>query len=242
MALFGGLFKKSGPGDEVGAALPSHPAGLLIVGLVQGGIFLALLAMAWVFSRYRAQDILVRAWAGLATVWQGLVYSVLMRVGLGLTLGFVMGVALLVGLPRETLEQFLRVYGAGSDKLVDPAAVQNPLYLLLLTTFISFGVAGLCEELWRAGTLVALLKLLPQGWTERLRLCCALLASSALFGVGHILQGPISIGLTALLGVVLGGIMLRHNSIWPAVMAHGFFNAASFVMLAVAQKTGTNLP
>jgi membrane protease YdiL (CAAX protease family) len=37
--------------------------------------------------------------------------------------------------------------------------------------------------------------------------------------------------MTALLGFGLGVIMVLHRSIWPAVITHGMFNAATFAIL-----------
>jgi hypothetical protein len=42
--------------------------------------------------------------------------------------------------------------------------------------------------------------------------------------------------LTGLLGVMLGTIMIFHRSIWEAVLAHGFFNATSFLAMHLLFK------
>ena len=59
------------------------------------------------------------------------------------------------------------------------------------------------------------------------------LFSSLLFGVGHIYQGAFA---AAVLGIAMGAIMVSHRSIWPAVIAHGAFNATSFLLLPFADK------
>ena len=43
----------------------------------------------------------------------------------------------------------------------------------------------------------------------------------------------LAIGATALIGFALGSIMVFHRSTWLAVIAHGMFDAASFVMIAL---------
>jgi len=45
------------------------------------------------------------------------------------------------------------------------------------------------------------------------------------------MQGPVAVGLTTLLGFGLGVIMVLHRSIWPAVIAHGMFDATSLALL-----------
>ena len=41
-----------------------------------------------------------------------------------------------------------------------------------------------------------------------------------------------------ILGVGLGAIMVYHQSIWPAVFAHGIFDATTFALLPLALKHG----
>jgi hypothetical protein len=40
--------------------------------------------------------------------------------------------------------------------------------------------------------------------------------------------------MAAIRGLLLGIIMVVHDSIWPAVIAHGMFDATSFALLPVA--------
>jgi membrane protease YdiL (CAAX protease family) len=62
-------------------------------------------------------------------------------------------------------------------------------------------------------------------------------AAAVVFGAGHLTQGFLAVGLTGLLGLGLGVIIVAHRSIWPAVLAHGFFNATSLALLPwVADK------
>lgn len=42
--------------------------------------------------------------------------------------------------------------------------------------------------------------------------------------------------MTAVLGFLLGMIMVLHQSIWPAVIAHGFFDATSMALLPWAME------
>ena len=63
-----------------------------------------------------------------------------------------------------------------------------------------------------------------------------LMIVSLMFGFGHTYQGVIGVGATTLLGLGLGAIMLWHKSIWHAVIAHGFFDASTFVTLYLLTK------
>ena len=53
-----------------------------------------------------------------------------------------------------------------------------------------------------------------------------------IFGIGHLPQGIMGVLLTSVLGVGLGFLQIWHKSIWEATMAHGFFNATSFLLMA----------
>jgi membrane protease YdiL (CAAX protease family) len=59
----------------------------------------------------------------------------------------------------------------------------------------------------------------------------AVIIAAVLFGLGHTAQGWGAVGITAILGVGLGAIMVWHRSIWDAVIAHGFFDASTFLFL-----------
>ena len=59
----------------------------------------------------------------------------------------------------------------------------------------------------------------------------AVMIAAVVFGLGHLPQDWIAVGMIGLLGVGLGLILVFHRSLWDAVIAHGFFDAASFAML-----------
>ncbi|MDB6109069.1 MAG: Abortive infection protein, partial [Pedosphaera sp.] len=60
--------------------------------------------------------------------------------------------------------------------------------------------------------------------------------AAVIFGLGHTAQGWSGVAITAFLGLGLGAIMLRHRSIWEAVIAHGFFDAGTFALLYCIAK------
>jgi membrane protease YdiL (CAAX protease family) len=55
-------------------------------------------------------------------------------------------------------------------------------------------------------------------------------------------MGPMAALLAGALGVGLGLIMVLHRSIWPAVIAHGFFDATSMALLPYAMGLVQHLP
>jgi membrane protease YdiL (CAAX protease family) len=92
-------------------------------------------------------------------------------------------------------------------------------------------VAGFREELWRAGMLVGLAVLFPRRLSGTKGGIAAAAISAVIFGLGHTTQGWGAVGMVTLLGFGLGAVIVYHRSIWEAVMAHGFFNATSFILL-----------
>ena len=118
------------------------------------------------------------------------------------------------------------------ESLVDVGVMRtDPLYYWLTITLVSFVVAGLREELWRAGFLAALRALWPGVFACRRGQMGAVVIIAVVFGAAHLGQGALAAGMAGLLGVMLGGIMVFHQSVWPAVIAHGMFDATSMALL-----------
>ena len=85
--------------------------------------------------------------------------------------------------------------------------------------------------IWRGGTLAALRALWPRAFDSRRGQIIAVALIAVVFGVGHLGQGVIGVVVTGFLGLLLGLIMVFHKSIWPAVIAHGMFDAVSLALL-----------
>jgi membrane protease YdiL (CAAX protease family) len=233
LAFFGGLAKAK----PAGPRLPGTVGGLLFVGGVQMALFLVLLGVAWLFSRFsRADAGLARPlrWPALA---QGFVYSLVLRLGFVVFVRLIAGAFLMVGVSSHDVSRFLKDQAPETGNLVPHAALHNPLYALVLFTFLSFAVAGLVEELWRATTMSALYRLLGH-WDPRARAVGAIVLSSLVFGLGHWSYGPGAAVGTALIGGFLACVIWRHRSVWPAIMAHGFFDACSFWFLLNTVRPG----
>jgi membrane protease YdiL (CAAX protease family) len=107
----------------------------------------------------------------------------------------------------------------------------NRVYFWFAITFVSFVVAGLREELWRSAFLAGLGALWPQRFGSRAGQIGAVFISAVFFGAAHGAQGGLAMFMAGLLGVGLGLIMVFHRSIWPAVIAHGLFDATTFALL-----------
>jgi membrane protease YdiL (CAAX protease family) len=132
----------------------------------------------------------------------------------------------------EQLQQFALANRPKVNTLVDLETLRtNSLYYWLNLTLVSFVVAGLREELWRSAVLVGLRQVWPNRFSTKRGQILGVLVAAAIFGLGHLPQGPVAVGLTALLGLGLGVILVMHDSIWPAVVAHGAFDATTFAAL-----------
>ena len=122
------------------------------------------------------------------------------------------------------------------ENLLDPLALADPLYALMCMTWLSFVVAGLREELWRAAAIRGLCALGPGGQPTRRMEWLAVVVTSILFGLAHLTQGWMAVGVTGLLGVGLGMIQILRRSLPEAIIAHGFFDATTFFFLFILQQ------
>lgn len=220
-------------GKGHGAALTGSAKGLLIVCAEQLAIFGIFLAVAWWASKASRDDLLLRWRGGIWPVPLGIGYSVALRMAVGILAGIVVAVLLVAGgFTLESLQEYVMAHRPDVESVVDvPAMRREPLYFWLTLTLVSFVVAGLREELWRAGVLAGLRVLWPRAFGSRLGQIAGVAVAAVIFGFGHLGQGVLAVGLTAVLGFGLGAIMVWHRSIWPAVIAHGMFNATSLALI-----------
>ena len=97
--------------------------------------------------------------------------------------------------------------------------------LAIVWTFAAFGeeIAYRRYLLGRAADL---------GNRTTLAYCLALLASSALFGLGHYYQGPAGIFTTGGDGFMIGAAyLLARRNLWVAVLAHGLVDTVAIALL-----------
>ncbi len=223
-------------GAERGAMLPANWSQLLYFCTLQLGVFAVLWAVTWALSRANREQLFFRplgAKGMLKSVAGGFGYSLLMRLLIVFVTILVFLWLTLIGFDIKQITKTLQSGAEAIKTAFSPAfAGHDSLYKISLVVLLSFVVAGLREELWRAATLAGMRHLAPATWTEGRKNGVSLAVSSVIFGLAHLYQGAVGIVTTGILGVALGAIMLRHKSLWPAVFAHGFFDALSFGLLA----------
>jgi membrane protease YdiL (CAAX protease family) len=229
---------------------PHHPAlshtttGLLVVCAVELLSFGLFFGLAWLASRASADDLLLR-WRGKAMpVVLGAAYSVGLRIGLGVLSMLIAGGLLATRvMTTESLRDFMEKNRPGVEQVIDVAALRdNPAYFWLTMTVVSFVLAGLREELWRSSFLAGMKALWPRQFGSTLGQVCAVGVASIIFGLAHATMGMVAVVMAGLLGLGLGLIMVFHRSIWPAVIAHGFFDATSMALLPWAAELMRHLP
>lgn len=214
------------PGDE--AILPPNVSGILLLSATELLLFGAVFLLALWLSRFRARELRLGWRGGWWALPVSLGWSVALRVGVGIILGI--GIMVWHLLSGDSVND-VKALRPQVEAMVNVDALRQPLYLFLMLTLVSFILAGFREELWRAGMLALLASLVPRWFAGRLGPWLAILPVALLFGLGHTAQGPAGVLLTTLLGVGLGAILVFHDSIWTAVLAHGFFNASTFAIL-----------
>lgn len=216
------------------ALLPPDVPGLLRVCFFEMGFFLLVFAVAWLVSRANAQQMLLPWRGGCMPLLLGFAGSFALRIAVMVLLVPIVLVWFLLSGGNPAQLQHLR---PGTEQLLDASAlVRSPLYLVLCLTLLSFIVAGLREELWRAGMFAGFQALFPRRFATLTGKIISVAAAALLFGSGHTVQGWMGVCATTLLGAGLGAIMLWRRSIWEAVIAHGFFDASSFLMLYLLTK------
>jgi membrane protease YdiL (CAAX protease family) len=219
-------------------ALSHTHGGLLLACGIQLLIFALMFGLAVMTSRASRDDLLLR-WRGrFWPVPLGIGYSVVLRVALGIIMA-ALGIALVVThiMTPESLRKFATDNRPNVESVVDVSAMhQDPLYFWLTLTVVSFVLAGLREELWRSAFLAGLRTLWPKYFGSRGGQIAAVAIVAIVFGLGHLRMGLIAVVMAGLLGFGLGVIMVLHRSIWPAVIAHGMFDATSLALLPWAME------
>jgi len=215
--------------DSSEPILPRTAGGVILLGVVELAIFGLVFGLAWLASRASAERLYLRWRGGFWPLLRGFGYSIALRIFIGIAAAAAILIArALLGVEEADLKRAIpRV-----EAVVDAKALtQDPLYFCLMLTFVSFVVAGLREELWRAGMLAGLQALFPKHFQSKRGGLVAVTIIAVAFGLGHLPQGWSGVAITTLLGIGLGGIIVLHRSIWDAVLAHGFFDATTFAML-----------
>jgi membrane protease YdiL (CAAX protease family) len=224
--------------ERTAPALSSSTRGLLWSSTMSLLFFGILFGGAWLASRASRDDLLLRWRNGFWPVPWGIGYSVALRIAVAIVV-VALAVAL-VGLhivSTSELQEIAQSRAPDVGTIVDVSSLrENPAYFWLMITLVSFVMAGLREELWRSAFIAGLRGLWPRRFATKRAQFVAVLIAAVLFGVGHVAQGPMAATIAGLLGVGLGAIMIGHRSIWPAVIAHGCFDATTFAVLPWAME------
>jgi membrane protease YdiL (CAAX protease family) len=225
-----------GPDHE--PALSQSVRGLLLVCAVELVLFSLVFGLGWLFSRASRDELLLRWRPGVWVVPLGLGYSLGIRMAVGFLVAVISAVVIATGAATpESLKQFFTDNRPQIETRVDvPMLRDNPAYYWLSLTLVSFVVAGLREELWRSAVLSAMRKLWPRAFDSFVGQLIAVALVAAVFGAAHANQGIIGATMAGLLGLLLGVIMVWHRSIWPAVIAHGLFDATSIALIPFAME------
>ncbi len=219
-------------------ALSGHALGAMLVSAWELASFALVFVLACLASRASRDQLRLRFRPRRWAVPLGLAYSVGIRLGVGAVL-LAVGVALAVtGIVKpEQLSSYLFSNRPKVEAIVDISAMRDdPAYFWLMVTVVSFLVGGLREELWRGGVLAGFRALWPRQFGSKLGQLGAVAIAAVIFGLGHAAQGPVAMTLTGVLGLMLGAIIVLHDSVWPAVIAHGAFDATSLAILPWAME------
>jgi len=234
---FLGVLVRSGQ-DLHRPAFSDSTRGLLTVCAFEIAVFSLVFALGWLSSRASPEQLSLHWRPGWWVVPLGLGYSVAIRLALLLVL-VVMGAVLLLTrtFTTESLQEFSELNGPDLENVVSVSSLQsNSSYFWLTVTLVSFVIAGVREEMWRGAMLAGMRALWPGKFGSRRGQILAITLIAVLFGAMHFGMGPIAAVLATVVGWFLGLIIIFHRSIWPAVIAHGLFDATTFAVLPWAME------
>ena len=213
--------------------LPASVRGLFVLGAIEVVSIGLFWLVAWAFSRATKDELWLRWRGGIGPIWQGALYSIGLRLLPILPFIAIAIVLAALGVDAKAVTAWVQQHKPQTEGFGTAMRAGSAAYQLTMLTFFSFVVAGLREELWRVATMRGLLEVAPRGWSNGLKSGVAIVISACVFGFGHLYQGLLGAALTAVIGIALGAITLRHRCIWPAVIAHGCFDAASFLLVSL---------
>jgi len=192
----------------VSVAGPSTASRDLLAAIIAGGVavfvYALMLAPAVVLARIRGVRFSEAFGLRRFRLWQAFIGALGLVVG-GISVMIVYGLwmrAFGVETPSNTV-QLVKGFGTG------------PVALLIGFATVSV-IAPIVEEVTFRGVVFA-------GLQGRLGAVWAALASGLLFGIVHL--QPLEVVPLALIGAMLAWIFAGSKSLWPAIIAHGVYNA-----------------
>jgi membrane protease YdiL (CAAX protease family) len=219
-------------GPSRGPVLTHTVRGLITVCAFDLTMFAVIFGVAWLISRASREELFLVWRPGWLVLPLGLAYSLAIRLAI-VILMLAAAVLLAAFFDQQQLRHFWQSSQPDVSSLVSlSSARRDRTYAWLLITLVSFVSAGLREELWRAGTLAGLRALWPTAFGSRTGQVVAIVLIAIAFGAAHFHMGVLAAILAGVLGLLFGLIMVIHRSVWPAVIAHGSFDALSFALLA----------
>jgi membrane protease YdiL (CAAX protease family) len=211
--------------------LTNSAAGLIFVSTIDILFFALVFLVAVRISRATRDDLYLRWRPDWSVVPLGIIYSVAIRLVVAVV-GIIVVALVAVAAQPDDLRHFMSENRAHLERIANPEVMQtSPAYYWLSITLISFLNAGIREEFWRTGTLAGLRALFPDRFGSVGGQIVAAGWIAMLFGAAHARLGFIAAIVAGTLGFMLGIIIIFHRSVWPAVFAHGFFDAATFAAL-----------
>jgi membrane protease YdiL (CAAX protease family) len=216
-----------------GPAMTSSVHGLLIMCVLEVLVFAVPFGLAWLASRANKDDLLLRWRPGYWVLPLGAAYSVAIQIVARIVLVIVLVFVFIIHRASVAdMQKFAMENRPQVEKLVDiQAMTQNPAYFWLTVILVSFVVGGLREELWRSAFLSGLRSIWPRVFGSKGGGIGGAAIAALFFGAAHLPQGMLAVALITVVGFLLGVIMTLHRSIWPSVVTHGFFDAATFAVL-----------
>jgi membrane protease YdiL (CAAX protease family) len=216
-----------------GPALSGEVRGLLWVSGLELLLFAIFFAAAWLISRASREQLMLVWRPGWWVGPLGIVYSIALRLAIIMAAVFVVAIlAATQTVTPEKVQAYVSANRPDVEVVVSVSAMKdNPTYFWLTITLVSFVVAGLREEMWRGGTLAAMRALWPRVFGSLRGQLLAIALIAVAFGLMHIRMGVLAAAAAGILGLLLGAIMVLHRSIWPAVVAHGVFDATTMAIL-----------
>src|SRR5581483_6809192 len=155
-----------------GPALSHTTAGLLKVTGLELLAFGVIFALAWLASRASMDDLRLRWRNHVMPVLLGAGYSVALRMVVGIV-AVIVGVILVVSLvlthvtTLDGLKNYVETHRPAVENAVDVSALRNnPMYYWLTLTLVSFVLAGVREELWRASFLAGMKGVWPRQFSS----------------------------------------------------------------------------
>jgi membrane protease YdiL (CAAX protease family) len=121
------------------------------------------------------------------------------------------------------------VFGAHPQSLIVAASGNRSVEGLVLYLVLGAALVGVVEELFFRAVLFTLFR-------QRMRFVYAAVISSAFFMLVHEITAWLPV---FAVGMALAYLYERRHSLWTNALAHGTFNAISFVLLFVLPNLGT---